>query len=89
MRSRFCWICNKNQVSDVSAHGPNPMLRLVNREVFSLAWAGPSMYATSTSGLCGPKQLTNSNWEILLDGVVCSDLPKLGTHGATTQYQID
>ena len=32
----------------------------------------PSMYATGASGLRGPKRLTNSNWEILLDGVGCS-----------------
>ena len=42
------------QVSDVSAHN-QPMLQPVNRELFSLAWAEPSMYATSASGLRGPK----------------------------------
>ena len=45
-----------------SAHGPNhPTARPVNREVFSLAWAEPSVYATGASGRRGPKQLTNSS----------------------------
>ena len=45
-----------------SAHGPNhPTARPVNCEVFSLAWAEPSMYVTSSSGLRGPKRLTNCN----------------------------
>ena len=44
------------------AHGPNhPSACLVNRELFSLAWAEPSVYATRASGLRGPKQLTNCN----------------------------
>ena len=44
-----------------SAHGPShPTARPVNREVFSLAWAEPSVYATGASGLRGPKRLTNS-----------------------------
>ena len=52
-----------------SAHGPNhPTARLVNHEVFSLAWAKPSIYTTGIRGLHGLKRLTNSNWEILLDG---------------------
>ena len=38
--------------------------RPVNREVFSLAWAEPSVYATGASiiiGRRGPKRLTNSS----------------------------
>ncbi|KAI0230901.1 hypothetical protein LSAT2_018735 [Lamellibrachia satsuma] len=43
-----------------SAHGPNhPTARPVNREVFSLAWAEPSVCVTGASGLRGPKRLTN------------------------------
>ena len=45
-----------------SDHGPNhPTTRPVTREVFSLAWAEPSVYATSASGRRGPKRLTNSS----------------------------
>ena len=52
-------------VSDVSAYnGFGPWAEPSNGvtgEVFSLAWAEPSVYATSASGLRGPKQLTNCN----------------------------
>ena len=42
-----------------SAHGPNhPTARPVNCEVFSLAWAEPSVYAAGASRLRGPKRLT-------------------------------
>ncbi|KAI0221588.1 hypothetical protein LSAT2_027105 [Lamellibrachia satsuma] len=42
------------------AHGPNhPTARPVNRGVFSLAWAEPSVYATGANELRGPKRLTN------------------------------
>lgn len=49
-----------------------PTLRPVNREVFSLAQAEPSVFLTDASGVHGPKQLANSKWEILLDDIVCS-----------------
>ena len=42
-----------------SAHGPNhPTARPVNCEVFSHAWAEPSVYATGASLRRGPKRLT-------------------------------
>ena len=45
-----------------SAHGPNhPTARPVNREVFSLTWDEPSVYATGASGRRGPKRLPNSS----------------------------
>ena len=46
--------------------GPNQLTsRPMNHEVFSLAWAKPSMFATGASGLREPKRLTNSNLEFL------------------------
>ena len=51
-----------------SAHGSNhPTARLVNREVFSLAWAEPSVHATSASELRGPKQLTPLRFPLLVN----------------------
>ena len=52
-------------MSDVSAHnGFGPWAEPsngVNREVFSLTWAEPSVYATGASGRRGPKRPTNSS----------------------------
>ena len=48
-----------------SAHGPKQLfLQPVNREVFLLAWAKSTVYATGASGFLGLKRLTHSNWEM-------------------------
>ena len=45
-----------------SAHGPNqPFSQPVNRQVFSLAWAKSTVYATGASRLCVQKRLSYSN----------------------------
>ena len=41
------WVCDVSAQNAGSAHGPNhPTVQPVNREVFSLSWAKPSVYAT-------------------------------------------
>ena len=38
--------------------------QLVNCDVFLLAWAESTVYATSASRLCGPKLLLYSSWKV-------------------------
>ena len=66
--------CRMLRPIKVSAHGPKqPFSQLVNCKVFWFAGAplapvayvvDSTMYATSASGLRGPKRLSYSNWEM-------------------------